>query len=50
MPRIARVACGDLVQHVINRGYNRAALFGEAGDWLGFTLRDHGRPRKSGER
>ena len=37
MPRIARVACGDLVQHVINRGNNRAALFGEAGDYDAFV-------------
>ncbi len=37
MPRIGRAAGGGVVQHVLNRGNGRMALFGEPGDYAAFV-------------
>ncbi len=36
MPRSARVAPGDLVYHVLNRGVGRMTLFEDAADYAAF--------------
>jgi putative transposase len=37
MPRIARVAAGDVVQHALNRGNGRVRLFRKPGDYAAFV-------------
>ncbi len=36
MPRIARVATGGIVQHVLNRGNGRMDLFHKSADYAAF--------------